>query len=62
MNLLNLLEVAKILRVTPEAVRRAAKLKKLRGTKPGKEWRFTPADVQAYVDKGFNRPEETNDA
>ena len=56
MNLLNLEEVAEILRVKPEAVRRAAKHNKLRGTKPGKEWRFNPTDVQSYIDKGYNLP------
>lgn len=64
MNFLNLSEVAEILRVSPEAVRRQAKKGRLRGTKPGKSWRFAPADVNEYVERGYNLPateEVTND-
>jgi excisionase family DNA binding protein len=61
MHFLTLEEVADILRVQPEAVRRAAKCKKLRGTKPGKEWLFAPADIITYVDRGYNRPEPSDE-
>lgn len=57
MSFLTLSEVANILQIGPEAVRRAAYRKELRGTQPGgKFWLFTEADVHAYIDRGYNLP------
>ena len=57
MRFLTLHEVADILRVKPEAVRRRAKTGALPATKPGKSWLFDPADVRTYVEQGLNQPE-----
>ncbi len=66
MNLLNLSEVAEMLRIGPEAVRRLAKGKngekpRLRGTRPGKEWLFDPEDVMDYIKRGYNLPERSGE-
>jgi len=55
MSFLTLDEVADILRVKREAVRRHAKTGVLPATRPGKSWLFNPADVQAYIERGYNR-------
>jgi excisionase family DNA binding protein len=61
MRFLTLFEVADILRVKPEAVRRRAKTGTLPATKPGKSWLFDPADVLAYVEQGANQPEPSKE-
>ena len=50
MNLLTVPEVAEMLRVNGDTVRRLARQGQLRGTKPASRWRFTAEDVAAYVD------------
>ena len=43
----------------PYTVRAWAKSGALRGMKPGKRWLFDPADVDAFLEAGENRPRET---
>ncbi|MCU1676643.1 MAG: Helix-turn-helix domain [Frankiales bacterium] len=48
--LLILEEVCAIVRLSPEAVRRAVRHGDLRASKLGGRLRFRPADVEAYID------------
>lgn len=49
-------EAAARLRVKPYTVRDWAKSGTLRGSKPGKAWRFDPADVDELLEGSQNRP------
>jgi len=52
-------EAAAVLRVAPYTVRDWAKEGRLRGSKPGKSWRFDPADVEALLESAENKPRPT---
>ena len=44
-------QVAAILQVQPLTVRKLARSGKLPGFKIGKDWRFTDADIQQFMDR-----------
>jgi excisionase family DNA binding protein len=54
--LLILEEVCAIVRLSPEAVRRAVRHGDLRASKLGGRLRFRPADVEAYIDAATVTP------
>ena len=49
-HVLDVYEVAEIFDCCPATVRREAKRGRLRGTKVGSVWRFTPESVATYLD------------
>ncbi len=54
--LLDSVQVAAMLRVTPRAVQKWAKLGKLKGFKAGSDWRFTRAAVEEFVRESTPQP------
>lgn len=57
--LLKVAEVADILRVNEDTVRRLAHTGKLRGSKPASHWRFEQEAVQSYIAECENREDIT---
>lgn len=51
-------EVAKILHVAPEAVRRQIRRGKLRGRKPGKHWLVKKEDLSIFINKDEKNDEQ----
>jgi len=59
--LLNIKQVQEILHLSERSVFRLIQQKKLKGFKVGREWRFEPADIDAYIEHQRKEAEEDTD-